>query len=69
MDRDVQDSFKVSYLIPCFAKLAVELIETIVHFTSFVIKYTNILYNFDILVITLEKNLGQIIWEDSYLPP
>lgn len=48
MDGDVQDSFKLS----CFMKQLGTLIENLTHYTSFCIKCTNVLYNFDISVIT-----------------
>lgn len=48
MEGDVQDSFKLSH----FMKQPGTLIENLTHYTSFCVKCTNVLYNFDISVIT-----------------
>lgn len=62
MDRDAQDSFK----LPCCMKQPGIVIENLTHYTSFPVKYINVLHNFDILVITQKKKkLGQIIQEEK----
>lgn len=48
MDRDVRDSFILSHLM----KQPGTVIENLIHYTSFCVKCTNVLYDCDILVIT-----------------